>query len=93
MSHLNWLMGLGGVLRGTLPNPEFSAQAMLEMQVFGARSQVVAPLSEESTVQIVEEARTFAPHQVMAMSDPTLVPIINYSRGLSLAFSFLHMGG
>lgn len=37
MSHLNWMMGLGGVLQGTLPNPEFSAQAIHEMEAFGRR--------------------------------------------------------
>lgn len=35
--HLNWLMPLGGVLGGTLPNPDFSSSAYIAQRVFGAR--------------------------------------------------------
>ena len=64
MSHLNWLMGLGGDLVGTLPNPEMSAQAFLKAQVFGPRAwgAPLVPLPETDTFQIVEEAKTFLPH-------------------------------
>ncbi len=61
--HLNWMMPLGGSLRGTLPNPDFSANGLIETQVFGPRSSGSSylPLSEEETVQVVELARTFSP--------------------------------
>lgn len=35
--HLNWLMPLGGVLRGTMPNPSASAELYIQGQVFGGR--------------------------------------------------------
>lgn len=54
-------MSLGGSLRGTLPNPDFSANGLIEAQVFGARSSGSSsiPLSEEETVQIVELVNTY----------------------------------
>lgn len=66
MKHLNWLMGLGGSLYGTLPNPDFSASGLIEAQVFSPRAwgSPIIPLSEETTVQVVLEGKTFTPHIV-----------------------------
>ena len=36
--HLNWLMPQGGALRGVLPLSDLSAQAFIEMQVFGQKA-------------------------------------------------------